>query len=41
MIVVSAASGALGCLVVDRLLTRVPAGEVVATALRPAGPGGA
>ncbi|OUC90658.1 NAD(P)H-binding protein [Streptosporangium minutum] len=35
MIVVSAASGALGRLVVDRLLTRVPAGEVVAAVRDP------
>ncbi|MER5325950.1 NAD(P)H-binding protein [Streptosporangium roseum] len=35
MIVVSAASGALGRLVVDRLLTRVPAGEIVAAVRDP------
>ncbi len=37
MIVVSAASGALGRLVVDRLLTRHPAGRVAAAVRRPDG----
>ncbi|MDP9868050.1 MULTISPECIES: NAD(P)H-binding protein [Streptosporangium] len=36
MIVISAASGMLGRLVIDRLLTQVPAGEVVAVVRTPA-----
>ncbi|WP_052849048.1 NAD(P)H-binding protein [Streptomyces avicenniae] len=37
MIIVSAASGALGGLVIDRLLTRLPAAEVVAAVRDPSG----